>query len=121
MGLDVSHGAFQCPYGRFNALRQAVAAGVGVKFPPHNEPGLEDNSIYWHEGFTQEHPGLATFLLHSDCDGELSPEECRIVAKELEAITDAIIDPDDWIVSKVKLFISSAREAAIANEPLVFQ
>ncbi|WP_244185725.1 hypothetical protein [Bacillus sonorensis] len=32
------------------------------------------------------HKGLTEFFGHSDCDGEISPEMCKIVADELEAI-----------------------------------
>jgi len=42
---------------------------------------------YFGDGYsTKTHKGLTEFFGHSDCDGEISPEMCKIVADELEAI-----------------------------------
>ncbi|WP_223837437.1 hypothetical protein [Bacillus swezeyi] len=38
---------------------------------------------YWKR---RDNMGLTEFFGHSDCDGDISPEMCKIVADELEAI-----------------------------------
>lgn len=105
------------PYGAFARLRAALAATINVElewmwgFRPMaleiaRMRGLPENDAarapdyqawereqvaWWDERARQWEDvdsGLVPLLNHSDCDGELSPEECRTVAPALaEAIT----------------------------------
>lgn len=131
MGLDVSHGAFRGAYSAFNRLRQVVAAATGGSFPPHDDKMLDPLCWYVGEGYSLEmHPGLCEFLAHSDCDGEISPEMCRHVAVELEALLPQIrlldktprghIQAQGGYVAVVKKFIAGCRQAADRGESLVF-
>ena len=87
MGLNCSHGAFSGAYSAFNRFRQAVAKAANGSFPPHDIEGLDDNLWYWGDGYSKEtHPGLYIFFSHSDCDGEISPEDCVKIANELEEL-----------------------------------
>ena len=149
MGLDCSHDAFHGAYSAFNRLRQEVARAIGGSFPPHwefdengelkrDKNGLvvydkdkEDGAWYWGDGYSAEtHPGLAEFMRHSDCDGEISPEMCVKVADDLESILPKIealgstaaghIAARGGYVEVVRKFIAGCREAAAAGEPLDF-
>jgi len=134
MGLDVSHGAFSGAYSSFNRFRQAIAKVTGGSFPPHRADAdgivMDDDVWYWGDGFSEStHRGLFVLLSHSDCDGEISPEDCVKVADELESLLpqlDAIGDGSGHILRDggyggvARKFIAGCREAAAANESLEF-
>ena len=86
---------------------------------------------YVDDAFSQAtHPGLWAFLLHSDCDGELSPQESAAVAKDLKALLPAMENMDSLnrghiarnggYVATVNKFIAGCEAAFVANEPLTF-
>lgn len=149
MGLDCSHGAFNGAYGAFNRMRQFVCASIGGSYPPHfvygpngileqDERGrlkirgdLDENMFYCNEHRRNDCPGLYTFLDHSDCEGEISPEMCVLVANELEELLPNM-EKMNWkssghisnyggFVPTVKRFIAGCRLAASQNEPLEFR
>lgn len=149
MGLDTTHDAFHGAYSAFNRLRQCVceAMGDGSSFPPHyvyradgtigdefpapRKPGLDDASIYIGDSYGKEtHPGLWEFLMHSDCEGEISPQMCRHVADELEALLPRVealgwpagghIAARGGYVEVLRKFIAGCRAAAAEGVPLGF-
>lgn len=149
MGLDCSHDAFHGAYSAFNRFRQEIARAMGGSFPPHwkynHDGGLEldqngfaiyDESLdkdcwYWGDGYSKEtHPGLAEFMKHSDCDGEISPDMCVKVANDLEALLPKVealgsvavghIAARGGYVEVLKKFIKGCRDAAESGEPLSF-
>ena len=81
------------------------------------------------EGFNGERPwsevddDIVPLLNHSDCDGDLSPEQCVIVATRLEELvkswTDDILGSYDK--QRAQLLVEGMRKAAAAAEPLEFQ
>ena len=142
MGLNCTHGAFDGAYSAFNRLRQAVCRAAGGRYPFFSEEDVKflkeelgeenptDASWYMPEGFTAESsPGLYAFLCHSDCDGELSPEECVRVADALEKILPNLEDgPTHGHLERVgsyranvQKFIDGCRLAASAGETLKFR
>ena len=136
MGLDCSHGAFNGAYSAFNRFRKAIATAMGGSFPPHDRESDDEGTPlhrgmwYWGNGYSREtHPGLFALLAHSDCDGEISPEDCGKIVEELEALLPAIealgngsghIERDGGYGMITHRFISGCLEAFEANEPLVF-
>lgn len=130
MGLDVSHDAWTGAYSAFNRFRQAVCGALGGSFPPHEEEGLDPDSWYWgNEAQPEEWPGLKVFLAHSDCDGEISPEDAAKIADEMERLLPKIealpiggghIQRDGGIRKVTIRFIDGCRAAAAAGEPLIF-
>lgn len=92
MGLDCSHEAFSGAYSAFNRFRRVVAKAWGGSFPPHENPTYSNDVFYTPDDIQTkaDAPGLWTFLEHSDCDGQLTPDECRQVADELEALLPRI-------------------------------
>jgi hypothetical protein len=133
MGLDVSHDAFSGAYSAFSRFRQVVAKAMGGSYPPHDDKELERHMWDWGDGFKEEtHPGLFIFMMHSDCDGEITPEDCIKVAVELEQLLPEIkrisTSLEEWghiarnggVVEVTKQFIKGCRAAAAASEPLKF-
>jgi hypothetical protein len=134
MGLDTTHNAFHGAYSAFNNFRRFLLKSIGGSFPPHENKELEDGYWYFGDGYNVEtHKGLREFFGHSDCDGEISPEMCKVVADELEDILPRVeklaetepsyghILRDGGWVSVTKQFIEGCRLAYERNEPLEFR
>lgn len=134
MGLDTTHDAFHGAYSAFNNFRRFLLKSIGGSYPPHENKELMDGYWYFGDGYSVEtHKGLAEFFRHSDCEGEISPEMCKIVADELEAILPQVeelakseqsyghILRDGGWVEVTKQFIEGCRLAHERNEPLEFR
>lgn len=134
MGLDCNFDAFHGAYSSFNRLRQFVAKSIGGSFPPHEDKSLDGDSFYYPDNYSMDTcKGLHEFFCHSDCDGEISPEMCKMVADELEAELPKMeelaktIEPvghttrDGGYIAVVKRFIEGCRMAYEENEPLTFR
>ena len=89
-----------------------------------------DNEEY----YVENKLGLIEFLGHSDCDGEISSNMCKLVADELEEILPQIeyvaeekieesghIFRDGGYVAVTKRFIDGCRLAHKNNEDLKFR
>jgi hypothetical protein len=66
---------------------------------------------------------LNVLLTHSDCDGEIAPAVCGPLADALQAIVDRAMPQRgtyDMMRPATERFIAGLREAAAANEPVVF-
>jgi len=139
MGLDTSHDAFHGAYSAFNRFRQKIASAAGGSFPPHfimvngdleRDPDKDQNMWYMPDEVTVENnPGLFVFMRHSDCDGEITPEECTQVADDLEALLPNIKEDDlggghiahaGGFKAVTERFIAGCRAAATAGENLEF-
>ncbi|RYI30558.1 hypothetical protein EVU96_09080 [Bacillus infantis] len=134
MGLDTTHNAFHGAYSAFNTFRKFICESIGGSFPPHKDKTLKDGYWYFGEGYnTETHKGLTEFLAHEDCEGEISPEMCKVVADELESILPYVeerartieahghILRDGGYVAVTKRFIEGCRLAHERNEPLEFR
>jgi hypothetical protein len=62
---------------------------------------------------------IIPLLNHSDCDGELTPEECAKVAPRLKELVEAWGDYEYDKRTATEL-ISGMEKCAAANEPLEF-
>lgn len=134
MGLDTTHDAFYGAYSAFNRFRKFICEAIGGSFTPHEDKTLKDGYWYWGERFNEEtYEGLYEFFTHSDCDGEISPEMCKVIADELEEILPQVeklakqifayghILRDGGYVEVTKRFINGCRLAYTMNEPLEFR
>lgn len=99
MGIDFRHDrpdGHHCPqwaYGGFNRFRERLAASEGFIL---SEMQGFSNSRYFEDDYK---PGgrswdeittdLKPLLNHSDCDGELTPEECAQVAPRLREVAES--------------------------------
>lgn len=113
MGINFSHGGASWSYSGFSRARHQLAIAVGVNL---------DEMIGF--GGTKEWPDsdtlpLVYLLHHSDCDGDLSPDQCRVVAPALRKVVESWFDHYDR-----QMFLRLAdgmEEAAKENVPLEFQ
>jgi hypothetical protein len=123
MGIDFSHTEAHWAYSGFNRFRRALAEHEGIDldamegFRPYNDPTWVGKS--WDGVET----ALKPLLDHSDCDGEITPEDCATVAPRLREVIDAIW-PADGVRSYDRqsgLALAEGMEAAAAaGEPLEF-
>jgi len=134
MGLDTTHDAWHGAYGAFTRFRNALAKAAGYE--------VEDRTIYLDWGHVEEKnlygewdavpcntlgPDPLLFLLmHSDCEGHIEPEHCRLLADRLMELLPAIDDDADGgghlgnIRTKTQQFIDGCYAAANAGERLEF-
>lgn len=111
MGLNLSHIDVKWSYSSFNNFREKLAREIGVKLYEMKEFGGE---IPW-ENVKDD---IVPLLNHSDCEGHLTPEECRKVAprlRELVATWENDIDK-----GRALSLAEGMEKAAAANENLEF-
>lgn len=95
MGLDFSASCIDdmphWAYSGFNNFRVKLAKHIGIHLYGMDRFGGNKS---WDD---IDHP-IKSLLYHSDCDGELTPDECKQVAKELRNIVQAVfgtVTPDE--------------------------
>lgn len=119
MGLDFSHTDAYWSYGGFHRFRRAIAAHEGIdldKMYGFARHGDDTPKLSWDTITTP----LKPLLNHSDCDGELAPDECRQVAPKLREVIDAVW-PEDCYDRQAGLELANGMDAAAAaGEPLQF-
>lgn len=112
MGLDFSHGQAHFSYSGFDRFRIKLARELSIEL--EEMEGYKENGISW-DGIDDP---IVLLLHHSDCDGELSPEACTLIAIRLrELVRNWEGDPD--MVRAIYL-AEGMEEAATAGEPLLF-
>ena len=117
MGLDTTHNAFHGAYSSFMRFRRTlvIEACAGT---------FSDNPMEYRWTFEASRvplalrTGLLTLMNHSDCEGELSPEECTEVATFLEW-ADAYLKVD-CTKQQAAQFALGCRDAASKGETLEF-
>jgi hypothetical protein len=126
MGLDVSHGAWHGAYSAFHRWRLKLATLAHI--PLHRMEGYyrelpEDQDrapvlpLTW-ESLPPD--PLHILLEHSDCDGDIAPEDCAKLADRLEELLPLLPNEDDDWRNKTQRFIDGLRLATSRNEPLEF-
>lgn len=87
MGLDTSHNAWHGPYSSFGNFRKKLAAHIGIDLL--NMEGF---------GGTGEwdliEDDAKILLSHSDCDGEILPDDCKKLATRLREILPTLPEKD---------------------------
>ncbi len=125
MGIDFSHTEAGWSYGGFGRFREALAEYEGIR--------LRDMAGFcapWRGDDPETHPNLSwdkvdtalkPLLNHSDCDGDLSPEECSQIAPRLREVVDALWPDENDYDRKNGLALAEGMErAAAAGERLEF-
>ena len=113
MGLDFSRGDARWAYSGFNRFREKLGNEIGIDL--RKMLGFGPPYISW-DGINDD---IVLLLNHSDCDGELSPNECSLIAPRLrELIKDW--DDDEYDTYTAKKLANAMDECARLNEPLIF-
>ena len=122
MGLDTTHDCFHGPYSLFNEFRRTLARQIGIdlrEYAGYGEGGTKDLQSIPHD--------IMPLLDHSDCDGELTPDECKMVANGLADILNNLKqDPDDEYITSGKFradiirFMNGCINAAFMGESVEF-
>lgn len=79
MGLDTTHDAFHGAYSSFMQFRRGLVEH-SLKMEIKDFEGYDGALPYSHI----QDAGLRRLVNQSDCDGEISPEDCKLIAEYLE-------------------------------------
>lgn len=110
MGLDTSHDCWHGPYSSFNDFRRAVAKVLG--FDLDSMVGFGGLQSWDDLPADALHP----LLNHSDCEGQLTPQECAGIMKRLREIAP---DLGEW-QARAEQFAAGCEQAAAAGEVVDF-
>lgn len=80
MGLNFKNSTAQWSYSGFNYFRKRLAKEIGINL--YDMEGFGDGCHSW-ENVKDD---IVPLLNHSDCEGELSPEDCKSVAPRLREL-----------------------------------
>ena len=135
MSLSISHDAWTGPYMSFNNLRNAIASAAG--FPLKNTRRSPESTLIRpfkivdlgdiEATLTTEnrqgrwkikpHDAIVMLLAHSDCEGNIEPDDAEAIADRLEELRKEIAE--DWR-PRTDQFIAGLRQAAQLREAIVF-
>lgn len=121
MGLDCSYDAWHGAYSAFHRWRVKLAEVAAM--PPLESMEGFNGSRSW---VSVEQRPLNWLLDHSDCDGEIPPEQCGPLADDLESLIPLLPIEDDpghignW-AEKTMQFVKGLRMAANDGKPLLFR
>ena len=136
MGIDfsVQGSDLETPswsYSNFNLFRQRVAQAVGIDLDEMK--GFGNGPTYDGVSWDTVSDDVVPLLNHSDCDGELSPSECSLIAPRLREILNSgtsgfiiPVDPnkysygDDVDYYRGMNLVACMEDAVRLNNPLVF-
>jgi len=111
MGLDFSHTDAHWSYGGFNRFREALAKAAG--FNMNDFKGFGGN-----KGWEEMQDNIKPILNHSDCEGELTVDECKIVSPRLREL---VADWEDGFDKNQALMLAAGMDYAVEkNQPLEF-
>ncbi|MFA6917022.1 MAG: hypothetical protein WC222_11535 [Parachlamydiales bacterium] len=116
MGLDTSNNAYHGSYGYFNDFRTWLASKININLD--DCIGFGGSKI---ELQTIDHK-IIPLLDHSDCDGELTPEECKTIALGIQEILDSFVpeEKEKDFIEVVKQFQQGCLDAVDNNEIIYF-
>lgn len=114
MGLAFSHCDARWSHSGFHRFRRRVAREIGMDLDAMN--GFANGHLPW----THVADPIALLLNHSDCDGELSPEECAHVWPRLLVLIESWPAEDYDTAQAVKL-ADGMKRAAEKGEALRFR
>lgn len=99
VSVDSKHYGFSTGYITFDKLRLEIAGLLGDEWREHYEDMLlapydmiwsdyNDKTEEMSEGLSQDDEMVLDFLYASDCEGSLSPEQCRAVMQLMDSKHD---------------------------------
>jgi hypothetical protein len=125
MGVDI--GQAHWAYGSFHRFRTRLALAEGFdlnQMEGFQRPIGECARNSWQDEDGNDITVLRPFLDHSDCDGELTWQECQLVVDRLEEIINEWAkEPDselDFHISEARVLIAEMRACIETKESLEF-
>ena len=112
MGLDFNHCEARWAYSGFAHFRRKLAKEIGMDLDKMEGFGGDIP-------FSNYEDDILPLLDHSDCDGELTVEECKRVAPRLRQLVSTW-ENDDYDKIKALDLVSGMEYAVECNEPLEF-
>lgn len=116
MGVTISHGAWNGSCSAFNQMRRWVASQVGIN--------LNEYAGYWDSTGTKDlntlDHDLQPLLNHSDCDGILTPAECRRIIKGIKEALSNASDKSCVEYGWASHFLAGCVRAVNAEEEMTF-
>ena len=113
MGIDFSHCDAHWAYSGFNRFRARLAKQIGINLD--SMIGFGGN----HSWESVSDP-IKPFLNHSDCDGNLTVDECWAVAPRIQQLISDWKDDDYDKIHALEL-IEGMKNAVASLEPLEFK
>lgn len=114
MGLDTTHDAFHGAYssfGRFRSQLLSLAQSINID-DVHGYGGHISPANILDEG-------VRTLINHSDCDGDFTPDQCKMIADSLEALIPKM-DIESELYSRSVQFRNGCLLAYSLNESIEF-
>jgi hypothetical protein len=112
MGLDFTHSDAHWSYSGFHRFRTRLAKEIGITLDTMEFFGGTTSFDYVKDD-------IVPLLIHSDCDEDLTPEECAMIAPRLRALIDKW-DDDDYDKIHATFLAEGMEDAASENEVLEF-
>lgn len=101
-------------YGGFMKFRVRVAESIGINLCEMED--FADRGKKW-----PENDSIELLLDHSDCEGELNPEECEKIAPRLEEIINSWgTSPEDYDTKQGLLLVAAMKECVAEKACLIF-
>lgn len=115
MGLDTTHDAFHGAYSSFHRFRKGLIQLT-------DNISIDDLNGYGghipYESIKEE--GVRRLINQSDCDGEISPQDCKIIADSLDVYIPKM-DVDSELYSRSIQFRDGCLLAHSKGETLEFR
>lgn len=114
MGLDTTHECWHGSYSSFNAWRRWLAGKAGFDL---------DSMLGFggHTDWSTVSSGLVPLLNHSDCDGEISPDDAALIAPALDEVVENATEQDEpWMVERARQFSRGCKVASSLKEHIEF-
>jgi hypothetical protein len=117
MGIDFTFCNAHWSYSGFHIFRTRVAEAIGIENldKMENFEEWDGKSNLW----SSVDSPLVHLLNHSDCDGELSVEQCRVIIPALVAVMRSWQEDDRDRIEGERL-VEGMQSAVDNNEPLTF-
>lgn len=113
MGLDTIHDAFHGAYSSFMRFRRGLVEH-SLNLDIRDFEGYDGNIPY-----TQiQDAGLRRLVNQSDCDGEISPEDCKLIADYLTSVIPDL--PVGDLLQRAEQFREGCLLAYSKNEFIIF-
>lgn len=112
MGLDFGQCEASWSYGGFHRFRIRLAQEIGVDL--ESMEGFRDGGNKWDNLIDP----IIPLLNHSDCDGELSSEDCSKVAPRLRQLVSGW--DDDYDKRQALTLVEGMELCAATGEALIF-